>query len=247
VPSQLVCRPQQDLPVAVLRVRGTLDLVTGDALQQAVRRSLATQPEQLLVDVTGLEVGDPLGLAALGAVLCETTEWPNVPIVLCGADPRTAEAMTTDLDCSGLEFAADCDEAFASAMVAASDRPAASRIRVRLRPVPDACRQVRQLVTPACASWQRSDLTSIATLIATELVANVVRHAHTTMEFTFGERDGRINMTVRDHSRMLPEPADPEVSSPGGRGLRLVRDLSEAWGVLPVTDGKVVWSRIATA
>jgi hypothetical protein len=30
----------------------------------------------------------------------------------------------------------------------------------------------------------------------------------------------------------------------GGRGLRLVRDLSDAWGVLPVVDGKVVWATV---
>jgi anti-anti-sigma regulatory factor len=242
VPSQLVCRPQQDLPVAVLRVSGTLDLVTGDALQQAVRRSLAAQPERLLVDVARLRVGDPLGLATLGSVVGQTTEWPDVPVVLCGADPRTAKAMTADLDCRRLELAPDYDTAFAAAMAAADERPAASRVRVRLRPVPDACRQVRQLVTQACASWQRSELASIATLIATELVANVVRHAHTTMEFTFGMRDGRVNMTVRDQSRALPKPADPGVASAGGRGLRLVRDLSQAWGVLPISDGKVVWA-----
>jgi signal transduction histidine kinase len=102
-------------------------------------------------------------------------------------------------------------------------------------------------VTQACTSWQRRDLVSTAALIATELVANVVRHAHTTMEFTVGMQDGRLNMTVRDHSRTLPKPADPDVTSAGGRGLRLVRELSEAWGVLPVTDGKVVWALLDAA
>ena len=247
MPSQLVCRPEQDLPVAVLRVSGTLDQITGDALQQAVRRSLAVQPEQLLIDVGHLHIGDPVGLAAFGAVIGQTIAWPNVPIVLCGADRRTEKAITTDPDCARLAFATDGDAAFAAAMADAGTRPAASKIRIRLRPVPDACRQVRVLVAQACSTWCRSDLAATAALIATELVANVVRHAHTTMEFTFGLRDGRVNMTVRDQSRAMPKPTDPAVSASGGRGLRLVRDLSEAWGVLPVTDGKVVWSRLATA
>jgi hypothetical protein len=233
--------------VAMLRVSGTLDMVTGDALQQAVRRSLALQPERLFLDVSRLEIGDPLGLAALGAVISQTVEWPDVPIVVCGAGSRTEKAIAADPDCARLHFAADGDAALAAAMAEAGDQPAASRVRVRLRPVPDACRQVRGLVSQACAAWQRSDLAATAALIATELVANVVRHAHTTMEFTFGARDGRVCMTVRDHSRTLPKPADPAVSAPGGRGLWLVRDLSEAWGVHPVTDGKVVWSRLATA
>lgn len=240
MPSQLVCRPQKDLPVAVLRVSGTLDQITGDALRQAVRRSLAQQPEQLLIDVGRLRIGDPLGLAPFGAVVGQTVEWPNVPIVLCGADRRTEKAIAADPDCARLAFVADGDAAFAAAMA----RPAASKIRVRLRPVPDACRQARALVAQACATWYRSDLAPTAALIATELVANVVRHAHTTMEFTFGVRDGRTDMTVRDHSRLLPKPADPAITAAGGRGLRLVRDLSSAWGVLPISDGKVVWSRL---
>jgi len=113
--------------------------------------------------------------------------------------------------------------------------------------VPDACRQVRQLVTQACEAWHRADLSATAALIATELVANAVRHAHTTVEFTFGLRNGRLSMAVRDGSRRLPKPAEPGLTSPGGRGLCLVRDLTDAWGVLPITDGKVVWTRLGAA
>jgi anti-anti-sigma regulatory factor len=231
----------QDLPVAVLRVSGTLDVVTGDALQQAVRRMLATQPEKLLVDVAAMRIGDPLALAALSAVVGETAEWPNVPIVLCGAAPAMAETIAATDECARLGWAGDC----ARALAETGAEPEPRRIRVRLRPVPDACRQVRQLVTQACATWQQAEIASTAALIATELVANVVRHAHTTMEFTFGLRDGRLSIAVRDGSRHLPEPAEPGRSDAGGRGLRLVRDLTEAWGVLPVTDGKVVWTQLA--
>lgn len=105
----------------------------------------------------------------------------------------------------------------------------------------------RQLVTQACEAWHRADLAATAALIATELVANVVRHAHTTTELTFGLRDGRLSIAVRDGSRQLPEPAQPGVTAPGGRGLWLVRELTEAWGVLPVSDGKVVWTRLGAA
>ena len=243
MPSQLVCRPEQDLPVAVLRVSGTLDLVTGDALQQAVRRSLSMQPSQLLLDVHDLEIGDPLGLSALGAVVCQTSDWPNVPIVLCGCDPHTAETIAASPDCAKLRYSPDCGTALAAAGLA----PAPPSIRVRLRPVPDACRQVRHLVNQACTAWHRADLTATASLIATELVANVVRHAHTTMEFTLGLQGGRLSMTVRDGSRRMPKPVDPTPADPGGRGLRLVRDLTDAWRVLPVPDGKVVWTRLTAA
>jgi hypothetical protein len=241
LPNQLVCRPEQVGAVAVLRISGTLDRVTGDALRQAIRLRLATEPSRLMLDVARMSVGDPLGLTALGAVVCESAEWPNVPIVLCGADARTEGIVAAIPGCEGLSFSRDCDEAIA----AGARDPGPPRIHVRLRPVPDACRQVRALVTQACTAWHRTELTSVAALIATELVANVVRHAHTTMDFTVTAlRDGRLSMTVRDHSRRMPKPTDAAVTDAGGRGLRLVRDLTDAWGVLPVSDGKVVWTQL---
>jgi anti-anti-sigma regulatory factor/anti-sigma regulatory factor (Ser/Thr protein kinase) len=243
LPSQLVCRPEFRRPVAVLRLIGTLDPVTGDALQQAVRSSLAAEPTRLLLDLTRLRIGDPIGLAALGAVVGQTQDWPGVPIVLCGAPPATRRAIEAAPSCAGLAYADDCDAALAECR----KEPEPPRVRARLRPVPDACRQVRQLVTQACERWHRADLAATAALIATELVANAVRHAHTTMEFTFGLRNGRLSMAVRDGSRRLPKPAEPGLTAPGGRGLRLVRDLTDAWGVLPVTDGKVVWTRLGAA
>ena len=226
--------------MAVLRISGTLNLVTSDALQQAVRQAVASQPTRLLLDVNGLRIGDALGLVALSSVMCQTADWPDVPIVLCGADPATTAAIRAAPGCERLSFAPDPARALAAAR--AEQEP--PRIRVRLRPVPDACRQVRQLVTQACDAWQRHDVAATAALIATELVANAVRHAHTTIEFTVGLRNGRLTMSVRDGSRRLPRPVEARPTDSGGRGLRLVRELAEAWGVLPVTDGKVVWTRL---
>ncbi|MET8151750.1 ATP-binding protein [Actinoplanes sp. NPDC049668] len=237
--SQLVCRPEQDLPVGILRASGVLDLVTGDALENAVGRCLSAQPEALLIDVSGLEVSEPGALAVLTSVVCRTAEWPAVPIVLCGAGPETTETIAAWPGCASVTTAASCEEALADA----GAEPEPHRIRVRLRPVPDACRQVRQLIDQACTAWH-SDASDTASLVATELVANVVRHAHTAMEFTVGLRDGRLCVTVRDGSRELPRPRNPDTTDVGGRGLRLVRELTDAWGVLPVPDGKVVWTHL---
>jgi len=217
-------------------VSGDLDEVTADALRRAVNRSLAVQPEALLVDVTELTVREPGALHVLDEVGCEASTWPDVPIVLCGGDP----AATAPLSCPLISHAESCEKA----MTAIGEEPGERRIRMRLRPVPDACRQVRQMVNQACTAWQHREAAATAALIATELVANVVRHAHTTMEFTMRLRDGRLSMAVRDHSRRLPRPADPKVTDAGGRGLRLIRELTESWGVRPVPDGKVVWTHL---
>src|SRR5690349_3883198 len=141
MPSQLVCRPERSLPVAVLTVSGTLDQLTGDALGAAVRHSLAVQPVKLLLDVTRLKVADPVAFGTFGSVVCQTAEFPNVPIVVCGADPGTSAALAATPACAGVEMAGDCAQALAEATA----QPSPDRIRVRLRPVPEACRQVRQL------------------------------------------------------------------------------------------------------
>ncbi|AGZ43619.1 ATP-binding protein [Actinoplanes friuliensis] len=238
--SQLVCRPVQGLPVAILRVSGVLDGITQDALARAVDRCLSAQPETLLIDVSALEVPDAGALEVLSSVVGRTADWPAVPIVLCGAGPETTAAIQAWPGCATVTTAVSCEDALAQA----AEEPEPRRIRIRLRPVPDACRQVRQLVTQACAGWQHSEISSTAALVATELVANVVRHAHTTMEFTVGLRDSRICLTVRDGSRLLPRPQQPGTAQAGGRGLQLIRELTDAWGVLPVSDGKVVWTQM---
>lgn len=237
--SQLVCRPEEGLPVGILRVTGDLDPVTSDALRRAVARLLALQPVAVLVDVGGMVVREASALQVLDEVACETAEWPDVPIVLCGGDP----AIVAGLSCPSIGHADSCE----AALTAMRKETGPPRIRARLRPVPDACRQARQLVHQACTAWHRREAAATAALIATELVANVVRHAHTTMEFTMALRDGRMCLAVRDGSRRLPYPAEPTLQDSGGRGLRLVRDLTESWGVLPVSDGKVVWTHLGEA
>lgn len=240
MPSQLVCRPEQELPVAVLRVSGVLDLVTGTALHHAVQGCLAALPEAVLIDVTGLQIRDPAALAVLSSVVRLTAEWPAVPIVLCGAGTDTAGRVAASPAGLAVAMADSCEGAMAD--LAAEPQP---RLRVRLRPVPDACRQARQVVNRACAAWHLDDLAAIGALIVTELVANVVRHARTTMELTVGLRNGRICLAVRDRSIRLPRPADPGLTDQGGRGLHLVRELADSWGVMPVFDGKVVWTTLA--
>jgi anti-sigma regulatory factor (Ser/Thr protein kinase) len=239
--SQLVCRPEQDLPVAILRVSGTLDTVTGAALHQAAARCVANEPEALVIDVTRLHAADPEAFTPLGTLLHDTTEWPAVPVTLCGADELTAHTIAAWTGAAAITTARTFEEAIAATTREEEPR----RVRARLRPVPDACREVRHLVTQACQAWQRSELAATLALVATELVANVVRHAHTTMDLTLGLRDNRICLAVKDGSRRLPRPKDPTVAEAGGRGLHLVRELTDGWGVHTFSGGKVVWTHLA--
>ena len=86
-----------------------------------------------------------------------------------------------------------------------------------------------------------------AQLLATELVTNAVRHAHSPVELTVARRQDRIRIEARDHSTTRPSLPDGDHAT-RHKGLLLVADLSEAWGV-DVQDqtGKVVWCEVLTA
>ncbi|HEX8631266.1 MAG TPA: ATP-binding protein [Catenuloplanes sp.] len=241
MPSQLTCRPELDFPVALLRVTGALDMITAPTLRSAMHGCLANQPEAVLVDVAGLEVQEPLALSVFAAVARQAADWPAVPVVLCRPDTVTAHRLARSPVRRSIEVAASCEEALARA--GARTRPA--RLRRTLQPVIGACRQAREAVQEFCARWNLSDLAGSACVIASELVANVVRYAHTPMQFSLAANGRRLSVAVRDGSLAMPQPRALDPAVPGGRGLLLVRELADRWGTLSVSDGKVVWATLA--
>jgi hypothetical protein len=109
-------------------------------------------------------------------------------------------------------------------------------------PVSGAARRAREIVTEACARWEIPRLADPACVIATELVANAVRHARTLIELHVLLRPRHLCLAVRDGSSRPPRPRHPHRD--GGRGLALVDAFSLAWGHLPTSRGKVVWATL---
>lgn len=84
-----------------------------------------------------------------------------------------------------------------------------------------------------------------AQLLATELVTNAVRHAGSPVELTVALGEGRVRIQARDGSPATPA-SPPAESETRHRGLFLVEDLSEDWGVeVEGHTGKVVWCEVA--
>jgi serine/threonine-protein kinase RsbW len=116
---------------------------------------------------------------------------------------------------------------------------------VRLAPVPESAAKARTFVAQTLHDWGCREVVDDARLVVTELVSNVVRHAGTdlALDVDLDEVRDRVRIDVVDHS-------DGEVAVPvgnptlglGGRGLRLVEQLSERWGVERQRNGKCVWA-----
>ncbi|MBT3153471.1 ATP-binding protein [Streptomyces sp. CHD11] len=96
-------------------------------------------------------------------------------------------------------------------------------------------------------------LVDVAELLATELVANAVRHTKGPAALRVhwsGTGVLRIGAWDADPSPPEPpEPFEPALEREDGRGLALVRSCADEWGWQPLTRGgnrgKVVWCELA--
>ncbi|HEU4514607.1 MAG TPA: ATP-binding protein [Nocardioidaceae bacterium] len=86
-------------------------------------------------------------------------------------------------------------------------------------------------------------------LVASELVTNALVHAGTGFLVTLRGTPGRVLLTVQDGSSAVPvRPPAGLTLEPGGRGLAIVAELSDEWGVIRVHGrAKSVWASFATS
>ncbi len=91
---------------------------------------------------------------------------------------------------------------------------------------------------------------NVVTLVS-ELMTNAVTHGRVwgrLVAFTVEHEDGTVRASVRDargEKEVTPLTAGPDDEN--GRGLRLVRELSDNWGVKPEVVGKTVWIEVKLA
>lgn len=114
------------------------------------------------------------------------------------------------------------------------------RLAGELRSAIEARRLVEDELGPAGAG---EDTMLHTQLVVTELVTNAARHAQTPVELTIGTAVGRVRIEARDGSAAT---LTPHVGTPTRhRGLELIEDLSDGWGVEAQDGGgKVVWCEL---
>ena len=99
----------------------------------------------------------------------------------------------------------------------------------------------RQFLRSTTCAEHNAHVVEDAVLLVSELVTNSVLHGGPPVVVA-AECDGAaLRVRVRDGSPELPVPRSAGPDAEGGRGLDLVRRISEEWGVEQTHDGKHVW------
>lgn len=124
---------------------------------------------------------------------------------------------------------------------------------LELGPFPGAVPCARRHVQNVLTEWRQQLCLDPARLIVSELVTNSVaasgrlRHPSPVRLWLASDLT-RLLIAVADPSPDPPVPADPDPGAEEGRGLLLVRAVSDRWGWLAWTDGgmaKAVWAELA--
>ena len=217
----------------VVRFAGVLDSTTGPGVRSALLDLLAGQPAAVLIDVSDLRVPDAADIAVLSDVARDTADWPAAHMALC-ADRSAATWRPT-----GLHVWPNRADAF----IDFGEPHAGRRRTLDLEPIVGSARRSRELVGDACARWGLPGLAGPTNIVVTEMVNNVVAHAHTPMTVLVALHDDAIAVAVRDYSTTVPSFRGAVApTSYGGRGLLLIDSVSERWGSLKLSGGKVVWA-----
>ena len=108
-------------------------------------------------------------------------------------------------------------------------------------------RASRGVARSTLAGWCDDDVRESALLLISELVTNGIRQAGTDLDVRIALGSDVLRVEVCDRDPTLPVMRTPAISDTGGRGMRLVDQLSLRWGVQARRSGKCVWFELPRA
>jgi serine phosphatase RsbU (regulator of sigma subunit)/anti-sigma regulatory factor (Ser/Thr protein kinase) len=110
---------------------------------------------------------------------------------------------------------------------------------------PASIRSAREDIRALLHDWKNADQQDSGVLLVSELVTNVLVHtdedALLTAQVIGVPGSRRLHVEVVDRSDDMPHPRSPGELASSGRGLLLMDELSDAWGVDPRGDAKSIW------
>ena len=123
----------------------------------------------------------------------------------------------------------------------------------RLRRLPEDCyaswtlapkltsvREARSVLAEPMKRWDLEDLIPTTELLVSELVTNAVKYSRGDVTLRLVNERALV-CEVLDNSGALPRLRQANGEDENGRGLQVVRQLSQRWGARRTATGKVVW------
>ncbi|TQS05166.1 ATP-binding protein [Microbispora bryophytorum] len=102
--------------------------------------------------------------------------------------------------------------------------------------------EARALVRRELGRWGLDELVDDCSLIVSELASNVVRHGGNVFTLRLGSNGTWVYGEVFDQGEGVPNQREADLDSIGGRGLLIVDELADDWGVAGSgRGGKTVW------
>lgn len=219
-----------------MRAHGEMSVRTAPVVRQALLKALHDHG-RVVVDVSELRLASPEVAAVFPAAQAAAGGWPKAKMVLCGLDSTVLWAKRRAFRDHVVTYAS-----LAEAVARLDERPRRIRRSRRLDWSSDAPARCRAFVSETCSTFGLPEqLSDSARLATSELVTNSIEHARTSVEVTVNLDENGLRISVRDYSVALPEQRQLDNTSGRGRGIALVAQLCDRWGVLPHREGKTVW------
>jgi PAS domain S-box-containing protein len=93
----------------------------------------------------------------------------------------------------------------------------------------------------------RDDLLEPAQLLVSEVVTNALVHSGTPIDVAMAAGEEGVLVEVGDGSLHTPRPRHYASTASTGRGLALLDQTADSWGVVPGIRGKTVWFQLSSA
>ena len=226
---------------AVVRLEGQLSARTAPEARRTILR-LLLDLGRVVVDVTKLRLANIECVMLLPGVLAAAGGWPVARLAIVDSG-GVFQSAAQRLHCADLLHFYPATEAGVRHV---DDRPPRVRRDHEVGVDPSASGVARRFLLETASAWGLPpDLTEVAQLVVSELVSNAVEHAETTSTVGLELTDGRLKISVRDGSTIRPVSRPLDMVSFRGRGLPLIAQVSEDWGIVDHPDGKTVWAVLA--
>lgn len=108
-----------------------------------------------------------------------------------------------------------------------------------------AASSARHFAAATAQEWGLAPMTDLLALLVSELVTNAVVHADSAGVLRLSELDAGVRVDVTDASTTPPTLPAVDLTAGSGRGLHLVDQLADAWGVDLRANGKAVWFELS--